>query len=88
MEGALARQHLEQHAAKGPDVGPFVHGLAARCSGDMYAAVPRIIPSPCRQVVPVWTKPLDTLSATFTRCCSLGGGSGRPQASHDVRCAS
>ncbi len=26
----VARQHLVDHAAKGPDVGPFVHGLAAR----------------------------------------------------------
>ena len=41
----LARQHLEQHHAEGPDVRPSSAGLPWACSGDMYAAVPRIVPA-------------------------------------------
>jgi hypothetical protein len=45
VECPAAGEHLVEHAAERPDVGAFVHGLAARCSGVMYAAVPRISPA-------------------------------------------
>ena len=45
LEGPLTGQHLEQHAAERPDVGALVDGFPRACSGDMYAAVPRIIPA-------------------------------------------
>ena len=53
LERLLAGHHLEEHATEGPDIGPLVHGLARACSGLMYAAVPRIIPTPasCAGVV-------------------------------------
>ena len=41
-----ARQHLVEHASKSPDVTAFVCGLPFACSGAMYAAVPRITPTP------------------------------------------
>ena len=42
---ALARQHLVEHDAEGPDVGALDRPACPRaCSGAMYAAVPRIMP--------------------------------------------
>ena len=44
VECALTREHLEQHAPERPDVGPPIDLFPFACSGDMYAAVPRITP--------------------------------------------
>ena len=48
-EGTPAAQHLVEHRAKGEDVGALVEQcLPCACSGDMYAAVPRTVPSNVR----------------------------------------
>ena len=38
-------EHLEEHDAERPDVGALVDRRPRACSGDMYAAVPRITPA-------------------------------------------
>ena len=49
-EGLPARQQLVHHAAECPGIRAAVHALPRACSGDMYAAVPRITPVPARHV--------------------------------------
>ena len=45
-ERGSPRQHLVQHAPERPDVGALDRPARPRaCSGDMYAAVPRIMPA-------------------------------------------
>ena len=44
-EGLPARQQLVHHATERPGIRAAVHALPRACSGDMYAAVPRITPS-------------------------------------------
>ena len=45
IERALPCQHLEEHATKCPDIGAFVHRLAAGLLGRHVRAVPRIMPA-------------------------------------------
>ena len=71
-ERAPARQHFVQHAAERPDVGALVDRLPRACSGLMYAAVPRIMPSRVPPMVIVG------------ECDSVG----RPAPSRDVAFAS
>ena len=44
LERPPAGEHFVEHDAKRPDVGALVDRLPFACSGDMYAAVPRIMP--------------------------------------------
>ena len=45
MERLASGQHLEQHATEREDVAAVIGRKPFACSGDMYAAVPRITPA-------------------------------------------
>ena len=68
VEGAPAREHLVEHAAERPDVGALVRRSPFACSGLMYAAVPRIIPTP----VIIAGEVIVGEFAELTRCAELG----------------
>ena len=46
LERQLPGQHLEDDDAERPEVGALVRRRPSACSGAMYAAVPRITPTP------------------------------------------